>query len=108
VGPNAKYIETLSDEKLLNEFDFILKKFLGHIYDIPTPQAILRYVIVKFSLKLIILIKLKLIITYRSKWFSDKHTRGSYSFRSINTERLNILSKDLADPIKTINNKPVI
>ncbi|XP_011497031.1 PREDICTED: spermine oxidase-like [Ceratosolen solmsi marchali] len=85
VGRNAKYIEKLTDQKVLNEFYFILKKFLGHIYDIPKPQAILR-----------------------SKWFSDKHFRGSYSFHSINTERLNINSNDLGDPIIGINNKPII
>lgn len=59
--------------------------------------------------KLNILLKVKNFFFFfrRSKWFSDKHTRGSYSYRSIETERLNIQSKDLYDPIRGTNNKPV-
>lgn len=43
VGPNARHVETLPDEKVLDELYFLLQTFLGHIYDIPKPQAILRY-----------------------------------------------------------------
>lgn len=42
VGPNAKFIETLEDETVLNEFYFLIKKFLGQKYDIPKPQCIMR------------------------------------------------------------------
>ncbi|XP_058791609.1 spermine oxidase isoform X2 [Phymastichus coffea] len=52
VGPSSRYAETLSDEKVLNEFYLILQIFLGHIYDIPKPISIVR-----------------------SKWYSDKHVR---------------------------------
>ncbi|XP_014205598.1 spermine oxidase-like isoform X2 [Copidosoma floridanum] len=85
VGPNAKYIETLSDDTVLKEFYFLLQKFMGHIYDIPKPQSILR-----------------------SKWYSDKHIRGSYSYRSLDTEISKINSQDYADPIKAANNNPII
>ncbi|KAJ8686785.1 hypothetical protein QAD02_022579 [Eretmocerus hayati] len=85
VGPNAKYVETLDDQKVMNEFHFILDKFLGHVYDIPRPQTIIR-----------------------SKWFSDKHFRGSYTFRSMLTERLAVDYKDLMEPIKGNKNTPMI
>ncbi|OXU25458.1 hypothetical protein TSAR_012048 [Trichomalopsis sarcophagae] len=85
VGPNAKYIEGLSDEKVLNDLYFLLQKFLSHIYDIPKPKAIIR-----------------------SKWYSDKHTRGSYSNQTLETEKLNVRTKDLYDPIKGSTEKPLI
>ncbi|XP_014236465.1 spermine oxidase-like [Trichogramma pretiosum] len=85
VGPAAKHVESLSDEEIVSEFYFMLKKCLGHIYDIPEPT------------------KMK-----RSKWFSDKHIRGSYSYRSLKTEESDVQAKDLSDPIKKSHGKPVV
>ena len=44
---------------------------------------------------------------HSSKWFTDKHIRGGYSFRSMKTERMDVKSEDLADPITTGSCKPV-
>ncbi|XP_058791610.1 spermine oxidase isoform X3 [Phymastichus coffea] len=85
VGPSSRYAETLSDEKVLNEFYLILQIFLGHIYDIPKPISIVR-----------------------SKWYSDKHVRGSYSYRSLETEKLGIDSNSLSKPIEASNNNPIV
>ena len=37
-------MESLSDEKVLSDILFILQKFLGHVYDIPKPLTVLRYI----------------------------------------------------------------
>lgn len=46
-------------------------------------------------------------IICRSSWYTDEFFRGSYSFKSITTERLNAETKDLAEPIITADGKPV-
>lgn len=43
----------------------------------------------------------------RSKWYSNKHFRGSYSYQSLQTECENVKIKDLAEPLKTNYGKPV-
>lgn len=43
----------------------------------------------------------------RSKWGSNKWTRGSYSFRSIKTDNMNVWAEDLSEPVTNIQGKPV-
>jgi len=54
-------------------------------------------------------IKASLIIfffNFRSKWYTDEHFRGSYSFQSMVSEQMDVKPRDLAEPIM-IGNKPV-
>lgn len=47
------------------------------------------------------------LFVHRSSWYENKHFRGSYSFRSIESADLNVWAKDLAEPIKDSSDKPV-
>lgn len=46
-------------------------------------------------------------IICRSSWYTDECFRGSYTFKSITTEKLNVKTKDLAEPIILADGKPV-
>lgn len=48
------------------------------------------------------------IIVARSKWATNKHFLGSYSHRSVNTEKSNVDDMDLANPLKNSAGKDVV
>ncbi|KAK2585862.1 hypothetical protein KPH14_010456 [Odynerus spinipes] len=85
VGQNARYIETLSDVDIIERLYFLLEIFLGKTYNIPRPDHMIR-----------------------SKWYTNSNFRGSYSFRSMMSEELNVQAKDLAEPIVTSDGKPLV
>lgn len=74
----------MSDDEVKNMFMKICRKFLKD-YDIPEP--------VEFC---------------RSSWFSNPFTKGSYSFRQMDSEKNNVWAKDLAEPILDKSHTPVI
>uniref|UniRef100_A0A0V0G8I4 Putative flavin-containing amine oxidase n=1 Tax=Triatoma dimidiata TaxID=72491 RepID=A0A0V0G8I4_TRIDM len=76
VGDAAKEMEMYSDQEVLDGCYRELKAFLSEKYDIPHPEEIIR-----------------------SKWYSNQHFRGSYSFRSVNTEVLQVSADILAQPL---------
>ncbi|XP_054009840.1 spermine oxidase-like isoform X1 [Hylaeus anthracinus] len=84
-GKYAKQMELLPDNDVSDGLYLLLEMFLDKAYDIPKFDRILR-----------------------SSWYTDEHFRGSYSFRSITTEKLNAKTKDLADPLVTTDGKPII
>ncbi|KAK0159138.1 hypothetical protein PV328_010060 [Microctonus aethiopoides] len=84
-GESSRYIETLSDTQIKDGLCDLLDRFLGKNFNIPQPDKILR-----------------------SIWYTDKHFRGCYSYRSVDTERLNVSARDLASPILGKCGKPII
>lgn len=45
-------------------------------------------------------------LIFRSKWYTNEHFRGSYTFQSTISEEIDVRSRDLAEPILD-GNKPV-
>lgn len=86
-GPNARYMETLSEEKLRAGVDKIFEIFLKRYFTID-PQ-----------------IKYKLIT---SKWHSNPFSRGSYSARKLQTDRMRGSAKNLSIPLKRNKNLLVL
>ncbi len=84
-GPNARYVETLDDKKLLEGCNYVLNKFLGKTMKPTEPSKILT-----------------------SKWFTNPHFRGSYSFRSLKTDKLNTSARVLAQPLYNYLGKPTL
>ena len=84
-GKYAKHMELLSDNNVSDGLYLLLEMFLGKTYNVSKFDQILR-----------------------SSWYMDKHFRGCYTFRSITSEKLNVETKDLADPIITVDGKPII
>ncbi|XP_018055210.1 PREDICTED: LOW QUALITY PROTEIN: peroxisomal N(1)-acetyl-spermine/spermidine oxidase-like [Atta colombica] len=83
-GKNARYIETLSDTDVFDGLYLLLKEAFESHDNVTKPIRMLR-----------------------SKWYTNEHFRGSYSFHSMLSEEMNVTSRDLAEPIMT-GNKPVI
>ncbi|XP_024085452.1 peroxisomal N(1)-acetyl-spermine/spermidine oxidase-like isoform X2 [Cimex lectularius] len=84
VGGAAVNMELCSDEEVAKACTRVLNNFLGDKYDIPEPNHMTR-----------------------SKWFSNPHFRGSYSFRSTITDKFKINTSVLRFPV--INwDKPMI
>ncbi|XP_017780334.1 PREDICTED: spermine oxidase-like [Nicrophorus vespilloides] len=85
VGEFAREVEMLDDKIIESGCMFLLEKFLGKFYEIPSASNFIC-----------------------SRWFSNNHFRGSYSFKSVdNQERLTTSSK-LIEPLVGANNKPLI
>jgi len=83
-GPPADLMETLDNDKLKAELVKVLQKFVGSVFQVPTPVRILR-----------------------SDWKSNGLIRGSYSFRTIHSEEKAASASHLAEPIVTKQKKPV-
>lgn len=43
-----------------------------------------------------------------SRWYTNKHFRGSYSFHGIEADKRKVYSKQLAEPVYNVKNSPVI
>ncbi|XP_076759373.1 peroxisomal N(1)-acetyl-spermine/spermidine oxidase [Xylocopa sonorina] len=84
-GKFAKEMELLSDSDVSDGLYLLLETFLNKTYNIPKFDQMLR-----------------------SSWHTDECFRGSYTFKSVTTEKQNVDIKDLADPIVAPNGMPVI
>ncbi|XP_034193646.2 uncharacterized protein LOC117610410 [Osmia lignaria lignaria] len=84
-GKYAKHMESLSDKDVSDGLYLLLEMFLSKAYDIPKFDQMLR-----------------------SSWHANEHFRGCYSFRSVTTEKLNVETKDLAEPLSTADGKPIL
>ncbi|XP_046431547.1 possible lysine-specific histone demethylase 1 isoform X1 [Neodiprion fabricii] len=84
-GPCARHVEDLKDSTVLDGFYDMLQRFFSKKFDIPKPINMIR-----------------------SKWNQNKHFRGSYSFRTLESKNLDIWAKDLAEPIINPTGKPVL
>lgn len=84
-GPSARKMETLDDATVFNGCLFLFEKFLTSRIKWTKPVKMLR-----------------------SQWYTNKHFRGSYSFRSITTEMMRTSAKDLAQPLYNSLGKPTL
>ncbi|KAI5708558.1 hypothetical protein M8J77_025016 [Diaphorina citri] len=84
-GPTARYMETLPMAVLQADIMRLFRHFLGGAYIIPEPIRIVR-----------------------SAWSINPHFRGSYSSRSVTTDRLNTSAADLAAPVINREGRPVL
>ncbi|KAJ9592066.1 hypothetical protein L9F63_001405, partial [Diploptera punctata] len=87
VGPPARYMEQLSDQQVLEGCYQILQRFAGRAFNVtvPRPERIVR-----------------------SRWSSNPHFLGSYSYRSIESEKLGAYASHLAEPVMDARGKPVL
>lgn len=85
VGPSARKMELLDDRTVYEGCLFLLEKFIGTQMPWTKPKNV-----------------------NRSKWYSNSHFRGSYSFRSLTTEMLRTSSRDLAHPLYNASGKPAL
>ncbi|XP_071629018.1 peroxisomal N(1)-acetyl-spermine/spermidine oxidase-like isoform X2 [Temnothorax longispinosus] len=83
-GKNARHMETLSDVDVYDGLYLLLNKSFGEHYNVVKPTRILR-----------------------SKWYTDEHFQGSYSFQSMVSEQMDVKPRDLAEPVMS-GNKPII
>ncbi|KAL1489563.1 hypothetical protein ABEB36_013516 [Hypothenemus hampei] len=83
-GPTARFVEQLSDERVLAGLMFILRKFAGQLFDIPEPEGLIR-----------------------SKWGTNPHFRGSYVYVSADMEKRQASAHDLSTPLE-VNGKPIV
>lgn len=83
ISENGRHMETLPEDEVLSGCMYLFRKFLK--WDIPTP--------VNFK---------------TTAWYTNENFRGSYSFRSMLTEKLDAWASDLASPLKDSNQKPVV
>lgn len=84
-GKFAKQMELLSDTDVSDGLYLLLEMFLSKTYNIPKFDQMIR-----------------------SSWYTDEYFRGSYTFKSITTEKLNVKTEDLAEPIILADGKPII
>lgn len=84
-GAAAREMEKLDDEAVMKGCLYLLEKFLGNLMPWTKP------------------VNMK-----RSSWFSNKHFRGSYSFRSLTTDMLKTSANDLAHPLYDVLGKPTL
>ncbi|CAG9768573.1 unnamed protein product [Ceutorhynchus assimilis] len=84
VGPMTEEIECLPDEYVQKASMFLLRKFIGSMYEISEPCSILR-----------------------SKWGTNPHFLGAYSYIGTNTIKSGATHEDLAKPL-LVNGKEVV
>ncbi|XP_043266525.1 uncharacterized protein [Venturia canescens] len=83
-GPHARAMESVPEELVFDQTKEMLRRFIGKTYNLTEPTAMLR-----------------------SQWYSNKHFRGTYSYRSLATERSGAMAIDLSEPI-TQRKKPIL
>lgn len=83
-GRGARLMDDLTDDEVFNQTVQILNNMLLKHYNVTRPVAMIR-----------------------SKWHQNKHFRGTYSYQSIDSIRMNSTAKELSEPIMKMG-KPVI
>ncbi|CAD7088581.1 unnamed protein product [Hermetia illucens] len=74
LGENARYVESLPENEILDGLMFLLRKFLG--WNVPCP---LRF--------------------KPTKWYTNSNFRGSYSYFTLKAEQAGVTPADLARPV---------
>lgn len=82
-GEYMREFENLSDQKIIDDCMWLLKKFLGK--SLPQPTRM-----------------------FRSKWLTNNNFLGTGSYFSVNSQKFNVTPHDLAEPIKWKSGKPII
>ncbi|KAK2585864.1 hypothetical protein KPH14_010458 [Odynerus spinipes] len=80
----CRLVETLPDDMILEHIMELMHTFLGKDYNITKPTAIMK-----------------------TNWTQNKHFRGTYSFRSVDSEKVNASAEILSEPIMK-NQTPVM
>ncbi|XP_076302845.1 spermine oxidase-like [Lasioglossum baleicum] len=83
-GKGARLMDDVNDEELLEQSEQMLHNLLSKDYNVSKPIAMIR-----------------------TKWHSNKHFRGTYSFQSLETRKTNSSALQLSEPIVKMG-KPVI
>ncbi|KAK1125075.1 hypothetical protein K0M31_006413 [Melipona bicolor] len=83
-GKGARLIDDVTDEEIFDQTVQMLNNMLSKDYNVTRPTAMIR-----------------------SKWYQNKHFRGTYSFQSIETIKTNSSALQLSEPIIKMG-KPVI
>ena len=81
-GEAAREIEKLPENQLLSECSQLIKKAIG------------RLLRARYS---------EPVRVIRSSWYSNEHFRGTYSYRSMTSDQMNVWASDLAEPITDSN-----
>ena len=76
VGPYAKDMEALSEEKVFKHAVENLHRFLDKQYNVTEPVAMLR-----------------------TRWFSNPHFKGAYSYRSVESDKRKVYADMLEKPL---------
>ncbi len=76
-------MEKLGDKEVMDGCVFLFRKFLGNSMPWTAPVKMVR-----------------------SNWFTNKHFRGSYSFRSVTTDLVKASASDLASPLLDSTGRP--
>lgn len=79
-GKYAKAMEKLSKEKVFNHSVENLHRFLDKKFTVTKPIAMLR-----------------------TQWYTNPHFKGTYSYRSVNTERQKVSAEMLEKPLNIKN-----
>ncbi|XP_039281827.1 uncharacterized protein LOC111063254 isoform X2 [Nilaparvata lugens] len=85
VGKSAREMEKETDQTVLDVSYELLTRFFGKKFDIPKPTAISR-----------------------SQWYSNPFTRGSYSFRTVDSQNVNASAAQLSQPVVNKLGKQVL
>ncbi|KAH8389521.1 hypothetical protein KR200_002843 [Drosophila serrata] len=81
IGPHARHMETLTEEKVLEGLLWLFRKFLP--FEMPHPKRMLR-----------------------TQWNANQSFRGSYTFRSTYTDELHTGAWDLEAPLQDVGGRP--
>lgn len=82
IGANGRHMETLPEDEVLDGCMYLFRKFLQ--WDIPNPSSFRT-----------------------SAWYTNANFRGSYSFRSMNTEEIGTSARELAQPLVVVTSPPL-
>lgn len=85
VGEPARVMERYSDYQIMMGCKDWLDMFLGQNFTIPTPIGFTR-----------------------SMWWTNKHFKGSYSYRSLDSDRADAWAAHLAEPILDRDGEPAV
>lgn len=105
-GNAARKMELASDEDFKTGVERVLKIFFRSQNDYEI-KNIIRY---GYSWRVFFFENLKILFqfVFRSKWHSNSHFFGSYSYYSLKSDAFGASTKTLAEPILNDHSKPVI
>ncbi|XP_043266526.1 uncharacterized protein [Venturia canescens] len=84
-GQQARDMERVPEEQVFNGVKELIHRFLGKSYNLTEPTAMLR-----------------------SRWFSNPHFRGTYSYRTPESQRAGIVASQIAEPIMELEKPRVM
>ncbi|XP_015600936.1 peroxisomal N(1)-acetyl-spermine/spermidine oxidase-like [Cephus cinctus] len=83
-GPGARRMERIPEDRVLRHMTEYIQRIFGTSYNVTAPTAVLR-----------------------TQWYNNKHFRGTYSYRSLESERENVWADQLAEPLMK-NDTPIV